>query len=105
MDVNPLLLNLNKREDKKEVAMIKILQHHNDFDMMPFYEWEFKVLPFMINWFERASEIEMPEDFEPNIGARKLSSIFQFVRGMPLLYIETSLRKELDDIKASRAQI
>jgi len=51
------LLDLNGREDKKEVAIIKILQHHDGFDMMPFFEWEFKVLPLMINWLERASTI------------------------------------------------
>ena len=85
--------------------MIKILQHHNNFDMMPFFEWEFKVLPLMIDWFERASAIDMPEDYAPNIGPRKLSSIYQFVRGMPLLYVETVLRKELEDIKAAQAQM
>ena len=117
------LFELNKRNDKKEVAMIKILQNHNDFDMMPFFEWEFKVLPLMIDWFEKTSSITMPDDsssdessneessitmpnnYEPNIGPRKLSSIYQFVRGMPLLYVETVLRKELEDIKVAQAQM
>ena len=93
------LLELNERDGKKEVAMIKVLQHHNDFVMMPLFEWEFKVLPLMINWFERASSITMPEGFEPNAGPRKLSAIYQFVRGMPLLYVETQLRRELEVIK------
>jgi len=99
------LFTLNKRNDKKEVALIKILQHHNDFDMTPFFEWEFKVLPLMIDWFEKASTVDMPEDFEPNIGPRKLSSIYQFVRGMPVLYVEARLRKELEDIKAEETQM
>jgi len=127
--VTPLkpLLDLNRRKNKEEVAMIKILQHHNDFDMTPFFEWEFKVLPLMIDWFERASDIsiprnnwnevsglpgvrirkpsDMPEGFDPNIGPRKLSSIYQFVRGMPLLYVETRLRKELEDVKAAQTQM
>ena len=93
------LIELNEREDKKEVATIKILQHHDDFDMLPFFEWEFKCLPLVIGWLERASEFEMPQGFEPNIERRKLSTIYQFVRGMPLLYVETRLRKELEDIK------
>ena len=67
--------------------------------MLPFFEWEFKVLPLVLSWLERASEYEMPEDFEPNIEERKLSTIYQFIRGMPLLYVETRLRKELEDIK------
>ena len=100
------LVELNENEDKKEVAMIKILQHHNDVNMMPFFEWEFKVLPLVINWFERASSItSMPENFEPNIGPRNLSSIYQFVRGMPLLYVEARLRRELEEIKIAEAQM
>jgi len=100
------LLDINKIEDKIEVAMIKILQTHNDINMTQFFEWEFKVLPLMIGWLEMASdsEITMPENFEPNIGPRKLSSIYQFVRGMPVLYVETYLRKELEDIKAAELQ-
>ena len=93
-------LELNESDDRKEVATIKILQSHEDFDMLPFFEWEFKCLPMVIGWLERASEYEMPEDFEPNIERRKLSTIFQFVRGMPLLYVETRLRKELEDINS-----
>ena len=84
---------------------MKILQHHIDFDMTPFFEWEFKVLPLMIDWFEKASTVDMPEDFEPNIGPRKLSSIYQFVRGMPVLYVETQLRNELEDIKDELSQM
>ena len=95
------LLRLNQREDKKEVAIIKMLKHHNDFDMMPFFMWEFKVLPLMISWFERALSITaVRRGYETNIGQRKLSSIYQFVRGMPVEYVEARLKKELEDIKA-----
>ena len=102
--VGPLLF-LNERHDKKEVAMIKILQCHNDLDMLPFFEWEFKVLPLVLSWLERASVLEMPAGFEPNIEERKLSTIYQFVRGMPVLYVETCLRKELEDIKVAESQL
>ena len=85
--------------------MIKILQCHNDFDMLPFFEWEFKVLPLVLSWFERASVLEMPDNFEPNIERRKLSTIFQFVRGMPVLYVETRLRKELEDLKEEQRML
>lgn len=101
--LKPLLI-LNRRNNKKEVAIIKILLNHNDFDMMPFFEWEFKVLPLMIDWLENASAItKLPTDFEPNIGPRKLSCIYQFVRGMPLLYVEAQLRKQLEDIKSKKS--
>ena len=112
------LLDLNCREDKKEVAMIKILLYHEDFDMQPFFEWEFKVLPLIINWLDRASKCKMPareslqinigtidQYFEPNIEERKLSTIYQFVRGMPVLYVETRLRKELEEIKSEESQM
>ena len=99
------LLRLNDREDNNEVATIKILQCHNDFDMLPFFEWEFKVLPLVLGWLEGASEYEMPEGFEPNIEPRKLSTIYQFVRGMPLLYVETRLRKELEDLKEEQRML
>lgn len=59
-------------------------------------------MPLLIDWFERASSITMHENFQPNIGPRKLSSIYQFVRGMPLLYVETYLMKELEYIKAAQ---
>jgi len=81
------------------------LQNHNDFDMLPFFEWEFKVLPLVLGWLERASVCDMPRDFEPNIDKRKLSTIYQFVRGMPVLYVETRLRKELEDIKSEESQM
>ena len=102
--LKPLLI-LNRSNNKKEVAIIKILQNHNDFDMMPFFEWEFKILPLMINWFEKASSITMPSNVQPNIEPRKLSSIYQFVRGMPLLYVEAQLRKQLEDIKSRKSQM
>ena len=47
----------------------------------------------------------MPRGFEPNIEKRKLSTIYQFVRGLPLLYVETCLRKELEDIKAEESKL
>ena len=97
------LLRLNERRDKKEVAIIKILLCHDDFDMLPFFEWEFKVLPLVLSWCERASVVQLPT-FEHNMDRKKLSSIYQFVRGMPVLYVETRLRKELEDIKAKKTQ-
>ena len=96
---------MNARDDKKEVAVIKILQSHSDFDMLPFFEWEFKVLPLVLSWLDRASSYEMPAGFGPNIRRRKLSTIYQFVRGMPVLYVETRLQKELEDIKVAESQL
>jgi len=97
------LLTSNRNDDKKEVATIKVLKHHNDFDMKPFFEWEFKVLPLVISWLERASFYRT--GFDANIEGRKLSSIYQFVRNMPVLYVETRLRQELADILSKVPQM
>ena len=89
------LLELNRRTDKKEVATVKVLQQHGDFEMQPFFEWEFKVLPMVLDWLETASACQMPQGFEPHIERRKLSCIYQFVRGMPLLYVETFMLNQM----------
>ena len=96
---------MNRGVNKKEVAIIKILRHHEEFDMQPFFEWEFKVLPMILDWFERASACEMPAGFDAKLGERKLSCIYQFIKGLPLLYVEACLKKELEDIKAKEKQM
>ena len=40
-----------------------------------------------------------------NLEERKLSTIYQFVRGLPLLYVEIRLRKELEDIEVAESQL
>ena len=88
------------------ISTIKILQCHEDFDMQPFFEWEFKCLPLVVKWFENASSCRVPRRFfEPNIERRKLSCIYQFVKGLPLLYVEACLKKQLEDIKAKEKQM
>jgi len=96
-------LELNEKNDKKVVPIVKVLKHHNDFDMKPFFEWEFKVLPLVIGWLERASAYTT--DFDANIEERKLSSIYQFIRNMPVLYVESRLRNELEDILSEVSQM
>ena len=103
--------------------MIKILKHHaDDFDMTPFFEWDFKVLPLVLKCFEETAlcQHDMEAEDNPNyihprpdvlpevevsIEGRKLSSIYQFVRGMPQLYVETRLRRELEGIKSDLASL
>ena len=57
-DVRSSLALNRSSEDKKQVAIKKILKHHQHFDMQPFFEWDLKVLPIAINWFERARSID-----------------------------------------------
>ena len=67
--------------DKKEVAMKKIMTYHQHFDMQPFFEWDLKVLPIAISWFERAQFIQNVD--QTGIGKHKLGAIYQFIRAMP----------------------
>ena len=69
-------------------------------DMSPFYNLDLedddknlKALPYVINWFERASETVKDYD-EIRVERRKLSSIYQFVGAMPLLFVPTSNLKQ-----------
>ena len=107
--VDIAMLRCNRSLDKRRVATIKILKHHEDFDMKPFFEWEFKVLPLVISWLERASSYDLRyarlDLLDANIEGRKLSSIYQFVRDMPVLYVETRLMIELEDIKLEESQM
>ena len=84
-DVN-FMLELNQsNDDKKQVAIEKVLSHHRHFDMRPFFEWDLKVLPIAINWFERAKSIRnyVGAYHEATIDKRKLDAIYQFIRAMP----------------------
>ena len=82
-------------EDKGQIAMTKILQHHSHFNMEPFFEWEFKVLPLMIAWLEKARALT--SNFEEKIKRTKLSITYDFVREFPMLYIEPVTRKEIEE--------
>ena len=80
-DVNALLHLNSSSEDKRQVAMTKILKHHQHFDMQPFFEWDLKVLPLVIDWFDRARSIESTDIV--GTGKRKLDAIYQFIRAIP----------------------
>lgn len=106
-------LKLNRIKDKKKVAIIKILQSHASFDMQPLFEWDFKVLPDVINWLDRATVcihecdksggISLPN--ERNIKQRKLSTLYQFIQGMPMLYIESRLAQELKEAHTTEKRL
>jgi hypothetical protein len=95
-DVRSLLALNGSSENKRQVAIEKILKYHRDFDMQPFFEWDLKVLPLAIKWFERARYVENDDrvnkssvlyfphsDDQEGINNHKLGAIYQFVRAMP----------------------
>ena len=97
-------LGLNRsREDKGQIAMTKILQQHSCFSMQPFFEWEFKVLPLVIDWFEKAAACTTT--FDEKIKRTKLSCIYDFVREFPMLYIEPVTRKEIEEFSVLEKQL
>ena len=92
-------LDLNgSSEDKGQVAMTKILQHHSHFKVQAFFQWEFKVLPLIINWLENAADCTT--EFDEQISKMKLSCMYDFVREFPMLYIEPVTRKEIEKCSA-----
>jgi len=88
-------LSTNGSEDKQKVAMAKILQNHSHFNMEPFFEWEFKVLPLMVKWFGKVSTFT--SGFEEKIKKMKLSVVYDFIKEFPMLYIESVTRKEITE--------
>ena len=70
-----MLLELNSGEDKSIVAANKILQTHHHLDMRHLFDWEFGLLPYVVAWLKRFAESRLD---------MKLSSIFEFVRAMPM---------------------
>ena len=98
------LLNTNEREDKQQVAMIKILQQHIHFNMEPFFEWEFKVLPIMISWITKATT-RLDATFDKKVKKMRLSVLYDFIREFPMLYIEPITRKEIAEYTALEEEL
>lgn len=95
-DVKYLLeLNSSDAENKKGVALDKILTHHRYFDMKPLLKWDLKLLPQAMGWMERAAAKRISKNdatYEELTGRIKLSALYEFVRGMPE-QVETAPRK------------
>ena len=86
-DLSNLLILNSSSDDTRGIAMKKILQHHEHFDMQPFFEWEIKVLPHAVKWIDDAKTSVCEEDDGGSIDARMLSVIFQYAQAMPVLFI------------------
>ena len=87
---------LNNMEDKRKVAITKILRQHSHFNVQPFFEWELKVLPIMINWFTKAATFALPvSDTSDKINKLRLSVIYDFIKALPMLYVEPMTRQEI----------
>jgi len=94
-DVTPFL-NYNKEGAKEKVAVKKIIKAHQNISMHPFFEWDLKVLPVAVKWFDNAISTA---NSTSTIQQRKLSAIYQFIRGNPLLYIKGCSKRELSELQ------
>jgi len=97
------LLDSNKNENKEQIATRKILKHHSHFNVQPFFEWEFKVLPLLVNWFANAATITT--EYEERIKKMKLSVVYEFIKEFPMLYIEPMTRKEVAEYTLLEEQL
>jgi len=96
---NTTLLSLGKDYGAPFVPdnLATLLKLNLAIDMEPLFELDSegderkpKALPYVIDWFGRVKESNQSEEVVNNIDARKLSSIFQFARAMPLKFVPAS---------------
>jgi len=98
---------MNKKTNKRHVAIEKILLYHPPIDMEPLFDLsleeddsgqDLKALPHVISWFETAKEaiIEDVPRAHYDLEIRKISAIYQFVTAMPMLFVPASLDNGID---------
>lgn len=89
-ELEPLsnLLELNGGTDKRFIAMQKILVHHPSFDMEPLFEWNLKLLPNLVTWYNKAVACNVK-----GTEAQKLDSIYQFTKAMPMKFVQPRPKK------------
>lgn len=109
-DIIESYLTLNYLNNKDQVAVWKILIYHSHFDMEPFFEWEFRVLPLMVDWFVKATATAMGSPgmfghYSQKIKKMKLSVIYDFIKEFPMLYIEPMTRKEIAEYTAMEEEL
>jgi len=75
-------LQLNESHDKSSVRTTKIMQSRANLDVKPLFQWDLKLLPFVVNWIDNAaSRTENKE--ASDVASMKLSVIYQFIQSHP----------------------
>ena len=78
-------LKLNESQNQA-VAICKILHNHPDIDISPLFRSNLMCLPLVVAWFEKARPHLEKVDVSTDVFMkRQLSSVYKFIRGMPLL--------------------
>eukprot|EP00573_Skeletonema_grethae_P003470 CAMPEP_0201710084 /NCGR_PEP_ID=MMETSP0578-20130828/58445_1 /ASSEMBLY_ACC=CAM_ASM_000663 /TAXON_ID=267565 /ORGANISM="Skeletonema grethea, Strain CCMP 1804" /LENGTH=681 /DNA_ID=CAMNT_0048199095 /DNA_START=38 /DNA_END=2084 /DNA_ORIENTATION=- len=103
-----LYLRLNEQHPK-HAARCKILMTHPHLDMQCFLQWDLKLLPVALTWFEQAKacttlnvqrsvtdleaealvERRVVEESDKVFESRVLSAMYEFVRGRPMQVMES----------------
>ena len=78
------LLTMNKSVNKSHIAIKKILNRHRNFDMEPFLEWNMKMLPLVMVWFDKARACT--DGNEHSVEEQQVSAIYQFIHAMPEVF-------------------
>lgn len=83
----PSYLELNRSSrNKRAVAALKILRHHDLIDMRPFFGMDLKVLPVAMAWFALARACS-DERNAGNVDRKKLCAMYQFAVAMPMMFV------------------
>jgi len=97
-------LELNKRSNKRDVSIAKILMSHNHsaFDMGLLFNWNLSFLPLMLAWLQRADWLLQDgwpfEVTGESIQVRELSTIYEFVNENSMVVVQKQ-RKLLNSRK------
>lgn len=82
-------------------AKAKILNSSPGIDMVPWFQWDLKLLPLVKGWFAVSSS---NDELAARIQREKLSAVYQFVRGLPMLVVYDFRRYLADQVQRIRAR-
>ncbi len=80
-------LKMNKKYSVKDAARIKIAKKYPDIPVEVFFQYKLKLLPFLVSWF---GGFKAPKCH--TLQKRELSAVYKFIRGMPMLVVDSQLK-------------
>mmetsp|Transcript_25803 Transcript_25803/g.44050 ORF Transcript_25803/g.44050 Transcript_25803/m.44050 type:complete len:415 (+) Transcript_25803:93-1337(+) len=86
------MLALNRGMDKQRIAIQKVLLCYPHLDMEPFLEWDLKLFPVIVGWFDRANGCM---EAAAGMDTRKLDAIYQFTQALPMMFVKPLPSKSL----------
>eukprot|EP00984_Skeletonema_dohrnii_P002838 scaffold972_cov126-Skeletonema_dohrnii-CCMP3373.AAC.2 len=101
-------LKLNEIYDRRAVAKCKILLHHPDLNVEPFFLHKLKFLPIVMSWLQSGSGRLCRghlEELYSEYQKRELSTVYKFIRGMPLLASDGYWNQRLNIVRSKRRQL